>query len=136
MQELEKYRDILLEKKAFAQVGITRKNGKPHVSPLWFDMTEDDYQNGIININTAQGRVKANHIAKGDTIAISILDPDNPYRYLGLEGEVLDTITGPVAEDHIDGLMFKYQGKRPYAYRKEGEVRIKISIQIINVHKR
>lgn len=133
-EKLEKFRDIIFDKKAFAQVAIIRKdNQRPHVTPNWFNMTETSFQQGIIFINTAQGRVKANNIRKDDPIALSILDPENSYRYLGIEGIVLDTIIGPEAEEHIDDLMFKYQGRRPYAYRAEGEVRIKIPIKITKV---
>ncbi|MHA2089395.1 MAG: hypothetical protein ACW98K_00940 [Candidatus Kariarchaeaceae archaeon] len=59
MNNLSNFRDILIDKTSFAQVAIVRKNGTPHVTPLWFSVSESDLEAGIININTATGRVKA-----------------------------------------------------------------------------
>ena len=94
MNKLEEFKDILFDKKAFALVALVTKQGLPHVTPLWFDLTEEDYNNGILNINTATGRVKSNNLSKGSKVAISIMDPDNGYRYLGFHGTILDWIMG------------------------------------------
>ncbi len=134
--ELKKYRDLLFDKLSFANVAIVRKNGQPHVSPVWFDLSNEDFQNHIININTAKGRVKANNMKIGDHVAISILDPDNSYRYLGIDGIVIDRIMGNEAEKHIDALAKKYINKEIYPYRTENEQRIKIKIKITNIHRR
>lgn len=134
--ELEKYKDVLLEKLAFANVAIVKNDGKPHVSPVWFDMSEADFQHAIININTAKGRVKARNIHVGTPIAMTILDPDNSYSYIGIEGEVIERIEGIEAEQHIDGLAKKYINKDVYPYRVEGEERIKLKVKILTVHKR
>jgi PPOX class probable F420-dependent enzyme len=125
--------DILIEKTSFAQVGIVRKNGTPHVTPLWFSVAESDLDAGIININTATGRVKANNMKTGDKIAISILDPENAYRYLGMEGTIQTRIMGGEAEGHIDELALKYLGKESYPYRNDTEKRIKFYVKIDKV---
>jgi nitroimidazol reductase NimA-like FMN-containing flavoprotein (pyridoxamine 5'-phosphate oxidase superfamily) len=136
LTSLERFHDLLLTKLSFANVAIIRKNKKPHVTPVWFNTSEEDLKQGLVYINTAKGRVKANNMEKGDPVSISILDPDNGYRYLGFDAEVVDIIEGEQAENHIDDLMFKYQGKRPYAYRKEGEQRLKIPLRITKVYNR
>lgn len=136
MNDLNQYRDLLFDKISFVQVAIVKKNGHPHVSPLWFDLNEDDFKNGIININTAKGRVKANQLKEGSSVAMVIMDPDNPYRYLGFEGKISSAIIGEAAENHIDQLAKKYLDKNKYPYRKETEVRIKMQVKIENVHKR
>ncbi len=133
MPELKEFKDLLMEKPSFANLAITRSNGKPHVSPVWFDMSDDDFQNQILNINTAKGRVKAKNLDKGASVALSILDPNNGYRYLGIEGEVIDTIVGETAEKHIDSLAQKYLNQATYPYRQETEIRIKILIKINKV---
>ena len=96
-------------------------------------MSDSDFQNQILNINTAKGRVKANNLGKGASVALSILDPENGYRYLGIEGEVIETILGDVAEKHIDSLAQKYLNQATYPYRQETDVRIKILIKINKV---
>lgn len=56
-------------------------------------------------------------------VALSILDPDNPYRYLEVRGHV-DEITEEGAEQHIDKMAKKYLGVDAYPYRQPGEVRV------------
>lgn len=136
MSELKDFRDLLLNKISFIQVAMVKGNGEPHVSPLWFDLSEEDLENNIININTAKGRVKANHLKTGSSLAMVIMDPDNPYRYLGIEGKVRNIIEGEVAESHIDQLAFKYLKKEKYPFRKDDEFRIKLEVKIEKVHKR
>ncbi|MCE7736434.1 MAG: PPOX class F420-dependent enzyme [Candidatus Heimdallarchaeota archaeon] len=133
MPVLKEFKDLLMEKPSFANLAIIRSNGKPHVSPVWFDMSDIDFQNQILNINTAKGRVKANNLSKGASVALSILDSENGYRYLGIEGEVIETIVGEIAEKHIDSLAQKYLNQATYPYSVETDVRIKILIKIDKV---
>ena len=119
MTELKEFKDILFEKPSFANLALTRASGKPHISPVWFNMSEEDFQNGIININTAKGRVKSNLLVEGAPVALSIMDPQNSYRYLGIDGEVVETIVGDTAEKHIDTLAKKYLNAETYPYRQE-----------------
>ena len=130
MTELKEFKDILFEKPSFANLALTRPSGKPHVSPVWFNMSEEDFQNGIININTAKGRVKTKLLVEGAPVALSILDPQNSYRYLGIDGEVVETIVGEMAEKHIDSLAMKYLNAETYPYRQETEIRVKVLIKI------
>jgi PPOX class probable F420-dependent enzyme len=69
--------DLLTEKKAFANLATIQPDGSPQVTPVWFD-----YTNGIVRVNTAKGRVKARNLSIGSKVALSILDPDNAYRYI------------------------------------------------------
>src|SRR5580658_3903626 len=98
------FQDLLTNNKAFAHLATIMPDGSPQVTPVWFD-----YSNGRIRVNTAKGRVKARNMAEGSRVALSILDPDNPYRYLQIRGTVARvTETGGVA--HIDNLAKKYLG--------------------------
>ncbi len=119
----ENFLDLLTTKKAFANIATVMKDGSPQVTPVWFDYTDDK-----IRINTAQGRVKARTLRPGARIAMAILDPDNPYRYLQVRGRVLD-ITEAGADAHIDSLAKKYLGQDQYPFRQAGEVRIKCEIE-------
>jgi hypothetical protein len=56
------------------------------------------------------------------TIAISISDPQNPYRYIQIRGKVHPTQEG--ADAHIDSLAKKYMGKDTYPFRTPTEVRV------------
>ena len=55
-------------------------------------------------------------------------DPDNPYRYLEVRGEVTE-ITEEGADEHIDKMAKKYMGVDKYPGRKPGEVRVIYKIE-------
>ena len=134
MVELDNYKDLLMDVPTFGNLAFTRKNGKPHVSPVWFEVTEEDFQNETISINTVKGRVKAKNLIEGANVALSNLDPANGYRYLGIEGEVISTVAGEIGDKHIDILAKKYLNADTYPYKKDSEIRIKILIKIKNIH--
>lgn len=117
------FNDLLTEKKAFAHLATIMPDGTPQVTPVWFD-----YTNGAIRVNTAKGRVKARNMKDGSPVALSILDPDNPYRYIQVRG-VVRRATEAGAGAHIDSLAKKYLGKDKYPFAQPGEVRIMYEIE-------
>jgi hypothetical protein len=74
-------------------------------------------------VNSAKGRVKDRNMRRNSAVALSIVDPSNPYRYLSVLGKVVD-IAEQGADAHIDSLAKKYLGKDRYPYRRTGEVRV------------
>ncbi|HVN28241.1 MAG TPA: PPOX class F420-dependent oxidoreductase [Candidatus Binataceae bacterium] len=108
--------------KAFASVATVLKDGSPQVTPVWFDTAGK-----LIRINTATGRVKSRTMAEGRKVALSIMDPANPYRYVQIRGKVTK-VTTTDADAHIDRLAHKYLG-RDYPFRQPGEERVLIEIE-------
>jgi len=108
----------LLKKKAFASLATVGPSGKPQVTPVWFD-----YDGTHIRFNTARGRVKEKNLARTPMVALAIVDPDNPYRYLQVQGRI-EKATEVGADAHIDHLAKKYLGQDRYPYRQPGEVRV------------
>jgi PPOX class probable F420-dependent enzyme len=119
----DNFLDLLTDKKAFANIATVMKDGSPQVTPIWFD-----YADGKIWVNTARGRVKSRTLRPGARVAVAIVDPDNPYRYLQVRGRVV-TITENGADAHIDSLAKKYLGQDKYPFRQPGEVRVKCEIE-------
>jgi PPOX class probable F420-dependent enzyme len=117
------YLDLLNKKITFANVATVMKDGSPQVTPVWFD-----YTGGKIRINTARGRVKARTMKQGVRIAMAMMDPDNPYRYIQVRGRVA-TVTEDTGNKHIDSLAKKYLGKDKYPYAQPGEVRVTYEIE-------
>jgi hypothetical protein len=117
------YLDLLQQKKAIANLATLMPDGTPQVTPVWFDYTD-----GKIRINSAKGRVKVRNMQKGAPVALSILDPDNPYRYIQIRGRV-ERVTEEGASAHIDSLAKKYLGQDKYPYAKPGEVRVMFEIE-------
>ena len=117
----EKFRD-LFEKKAFAHLATVGADGSPQATPIWID-----YDGTHVRFNTAKGRVKAKNLERNPRVALSILDPDNPYRYVQVRGRIAE-VTEQGADAHIDALAKKYIGQDRYPGRKPGEVRVTVKI--------
>ncbi len=114
----EKYLDLLSrEKKVFAALALTLADGAPQVTPLWFD-----WDGTHIILNTARGRVKDKVMHRGGKVALLIMDPNDPYRYLQIRGRVEDE-TEEGAYEVICDLRLKYRGDRNYP-KNPGEVRV------------
>jgi PPOX class probable F420-dependent enzyme len=118
----EAYSDLLTTKKAFANLATLNADGSPQVTPVWFD-----WDGSRLRINTAKGRVKDKNLRRAPAVALSIMDPDNPYRYVQVKGKVA-AVTESGADAHIDSLAKKYLGQDRYPYRKPGEVRVIFTI--------
>jgi PPOX class probable F420-dependent enzyme len=118
----EAYRD-LFQKRAFAHLATIMRDGTPQVTPVWCD-----YDGTHIRINSAKGRVKDANMRRNPHVALEIMDPDNPYRYLAVRGRVAE-ITEIGADAHIDSLAKKYLGQDRYPYRSPGERRVIYKIQ-------
>src|SRR4030088_1557941 len=99
------FQDLMTEKKAFAHLATIMPDGSPQVTPVWFDHTD-----GVIRVNTPKGRVKARNLKEGAPVALSIMDPDNPYRYIQLRGRVKRVVEAG-ADRHIDSLGQWWLGK-------------------------
>ncbi len=113
----EKYLD-LFDKKAFANLATLNTDGTPQVTPVWVD-----YDGSHVLINSARGRRKDKNMENNRAVALSIQDPDNPYRYLEVRGHV-DEITEENANQHIDKMAKKYMGVDKYPLRQADEVRV------------
>lgn len=113
----ETHTDIL-HKRAFAHLATLMKDGSPQVSPVWVDL--DGAQ---VVINSSVGRVKDRNIRRDPRVAISITDPENPYRSLMIRGRVVETRTEG-ADAHIDAMAKKYMDVDAYPFRSPDEVRV------------
>ena len=119
----EEFRDLLAdEKRALAFLATMMEDGTPQVTPVWFD-TEGE----LIRINTARGRVKDRNMTARPKVALAIMDLQDPYRYLQIRGEVIDS-TESGAREHIDKLAHKYRGIETYEWY-QGETRVLFQIQ-------
>jgi PPOX class probable F420-dependent enzyme len=82
----------------------TKPNPSPQVTPIWFNVEGEH-----ILINTAKGRQKDRNMRARSQVAMTIMDPKRPYRYLQIRGEVVD-VTEEGAAEHISFLSRKYRG--------------------------
>jgi PPOX class probable F420-dependent enzyme len=115
-------------KPAFAQLATVNADGTPQVTPVWVD-----YDGTHVLVNTARGRVKARNLERNPRVALAISDPENPYRYVGIQGRVVE-MTEKGGDAHIDKMAKKYLNKDSYPFRQPGEVRVIVKIAPDKVH--
>jgi PPOX class probable F420-dependent enzyme len=114
----------LFERQSFLSLGTLTPDGTPHVTPVWVD-----YDGEHILINTAEGRQKERNLRRDERVGGCILDPEDPYRYLGFQGEVVELTTAGAVE-HIDELAQRYMDVDEYPHHgEEGGERVLVRIE-------
>lgn len=108
----------LFEKKVLASLATLMPNGTPQVTPVWVMLRD-----GYVIANSAKGQQKDRNIRSRRRVALCLIDPDNPFRYIAIRGVVVK-ITQEGAETDMDQLSAKYTGNPVYQQRLPGEVRV------------
>lgn len=98
-----------LQKPTVGILATVSPEGRPQATPVWFLV-----EGGRILINTSQGRLKIRNMQANPRVAFTVVDPDNPYRYVQIQGRIARVDRERGARD-IDRLSQRYHG-RPYRY--------------------
>ncbi len=101
----------LAKGKNFAAFTTLLPDGQPMTHVMWVDCDDEH-----VLINTEVHRQKARNLRRDPRVTVTIWDAGDPYRYAEVRGEVVETVAGPPARQHIDELSEKYLGK-PYQGR-------------------
>lgn len=118
----ENFKD-LFNKRVFASLATLMPDGQPQVTPVW-----TDFDGRHVIVNSAKGRVKDRNMRRDPRVSVALVDPENPYRYLQLQGRVVE-ITENGADEHINRMAKKYLGLDKYPNRQPGEVRVMYKIE-------
>lgn len=112
-----------LEKPNFAVLATHSSSGRIQATPVWFL-----HDGGEILINTSAGRKKLGNMEADPRVTLAIVDRENPYLYVQIQGRVrkFDKENGP---RDIDRLSQRYQGK-PYPYPGGDSPRNRVTIRI------
>lgn len=113
----------LLESKALAHVATIGPKGEPQVNPVWFD-----WDGRYLRFSQTTSRQKYKNVLRDPRIALSIVDPNNPYRYLEVRGKVVGIEPDP---DYafIHKMAQKYLGVEKYPWLQPGEERVVIVVE-------
>ncbi len=112
---------FLHEEPNLAVVAALREDGKPHQTPVWVDWDGDHV---LLNLNNF--RAKLEHLRNDPRVSVLVLDRNDPFRWIAIEGTV-DEITTEGADEHMVRQAGVYLGKDTYS-RDEGEERILVKI--------
>jgi PPOX class probable F420-dependent enzyme len=113
----------LFQSRNLAFISTLSKDGSPHITPVWAEMVED-----LILINTFEKSAKNKHISNDKRVAISVVEQNNPFNMVSIQGRVIEQTTEG-ADDHLKRLARRYLGIGKYYYRKPNHKRIIIKIQ-------
>ena len=113
----------ILDKQAFASVATIGPDGEPQNNPVWFG-----WDGSKIRFSQTRARQKYRNVHADRRVALSILDPDDPYRYLEVRGVVVD-----VEDDHdlafINSMALKYLCLDRYPWHQPGDERVVIVVE-------
>lgn len=119
----EAYRDVLENPQSFAHWATVGPDGSPQVNPVWFEFDGEQ-----IVISQTKTRQKYRNVRRDPRVALSILDPDNPYRYLEVRGEVVE-ISDDDGNAFINKMAKKYIGQDEYPWDRPEDERVVVRIQ-------
>ena len=103
----DSHRD-LLERPLFAHLATIRPDGVPQVNPMWFS-----WDGEYVYFTNTKIRYKYRNVVANPQVAISINDPEQPYRYLEVRGTVEridDDSTGAFFQTLADRYGMKFDG--------------------------
>ncbi|MEV0352669.1 PPOX class F420-dependent oxidoreductase [Nonomuraea sp. NPDC050680] len=92
----------LLTRPLFAHLATIAPDGKPHVNPVW-----TVWDGEFLRFTTTTDRQKYRNVAANGSLAVSINDPDKPYRYLEIRA-VVERIDPDPSGDFFDVLATRY----------------------------
>ncbi|HKV22198.1 MAG TPA: PPOX class F420-dependent oxidoreductase [Mycobacterium sp.] len=119
----------LLDLPVYGHLATTRPDGSPQVNPMWFA-----WDGERLRFTHTTKRQKYRNIEANPNVAMSIIDPDNPYRYLEVRGvvdeiepdptgafymELNDRYSGPLTEPPPDKADRVILVVRPTGYTKQ-----------------
>ncbi|MFC3995806.1 PPOX class F420-dependent oxidoreductase [Nocardiopsis sediminis] len=116
-------REDILTKRAFASVATLGPRGEPQVNPVWIDWDGDH-----LKFSQTTTRQKYRNLKRDDRVAISVQDPDDPYRYVEVRGRV-EQFTDDEGNAFIDAMAQKYLGQDTYPWAAPGEQRIVVHVR-------
>ncbi len=119
----DEYADLLSwDARTIAHVATVGPKGEPQTNPIWFEWTE-----GEIRFSQTTARQKYRNIGREPRVAISVIDPTNPYRYLEVRGTVTAIDPDP-DKAFIDRMASKYMGQDSYPWHQPDEERVVVRV--------
>lgn len=111
------------ESKTVANVATIGPDGEPHNSPVWFE-----WDGTHLKFSLTTGRQKYRNLQRDKRTSLTVVDPDNLYRYVEIRGE-LEGIEPDPDIDFIFRMAKKYLDKDRYPWHREGDERVIMKIR-------
>ena len=109
-------------------IATSMPDGSPQLTQTWVD-TDGTH----VLVNTVAGFQKVRNLDRDPRVAVNVVDPDQPSRYIAVRGRVVAQTTEGGA-DHIEALAQRYLGG-PYPwYGGRDQTRVILSIEADSIH--
>jgi PPOX class probable F420-dependent enzyme len=108
----------LLERPVLAHVATIGPDGEPQNNPVWFD-----WDGELLQFSQTTGRQKYRNLQRNPGVSLSIVDPENPYRYLEIRGR-LERIDPDPERAFINKMAKKYLGVDEYPWHMPTDERV------------
>ena len=114
LDDLDPLYKRLLDERVTAVVSVIGADGRPSLTPMWFD-----YEGDKVLINVAEHRKKTAWIRDNPEVSLILINPENPYHWVSMkvtvEREISedDPAEGARVTDQVDGIWTKYTGAEP-----------------------
>lgn len=83
------YRHLLVEPN-FGHLGTIRPDDTVQVTPMWFEFDGEH-----VRFTHTTKRQKYRNLQRNPSMALSVIDPQQPHRYLEVAGKLVDTVPDP-----------------------------------------
>jgi PPOX class probable F420-dependent enzyme len=113
----------LLERPVLAHVATIGPNGEPQNNPVWFG-----WDGELLTFSQTTARQKYRNVQNDPRVALSIVDPENPYRYLEIRG-IVERIDPDPDKAFIDSMAKKYMGQDRYPWSQPGDERVVLVVR-------
>jgi PPOX class probable F420-dependent enzyme len=122
-----KTHEDILQSTALAFVSTLGPKGEPRTSPVWFG-----WDGNVLRFSHMKARQKYRNLKRDPRIAVTVVDPATPYRYIEMRGTV--TIEDDPTKAYADAMAKKYTGNDHYEGDQPGDERVIISLKPERVH--
>jgi PPOX class probable F420-dependent enzyme len=118
----KEYED-LLERPLIGHLATVRPDGLLQSNPSWYH-----WDGSRLRLSTTKQRQKFTNVTKDPRVALSVTDPENPYRYLEVRGEV-ESVDDDTDRAFINSMAKRYVDKDEYPWDPPGAERIIIVVR-------
>jgi PPOX class probable F420-dependent enzyme len=101
-------------------------DGSPEATVIWVESDSDH-----VYFNTAMHRLKARNLQRNPHVAVTVFDPDDPYRGVAVRGRAELITEG--ANENADKVSRAYTGE-PFRELGPDEVRVIVKITPERIH--
>ena len=113
----------LLDKAGFAHLATVGPDGSPQSTPMWYAWDGEH-----LLFSTLKSRRKHRNLLADPRVAVSIADPDNPYRYVQIRG--VAALEDEPQGSLINALVQKYMGEAVYRWDDPDAERVVVRVEI------